>query len=37
VNSAAMVIGDTGDRCWVNAKLGNEGWEVNSESASEVI
>jgi hypothetical protein len=37
VDGAAMAIGNTGDRCWVNAEIGDVGWEVNSESVSEVI
>jgi hypothetical protein len=32
-----MAIGDSGDRCWVDAEVGDEGWEVDSESDSEVI
>jgi hypothetical protein len=32
-----MAIGNTGDRHWVDAEIGDEGWEVDSESDSEVI
>jgi hypothetical protein len=32
-----MVIGDTGDRSWVDAVVGDVGWEVDSELGSEVI
>jgi hypothetical protein len=37
VDGAAMAMGDMGDRCWVNAEIGDVGWEVDSESDSEVI
>jgi hypothetical protein len=37
VDGAAMAIGDTGDRCWVDAEIGDVGWEVDSESDSEVL
>jgi hypothetical protein len=30
-----MAIGDTGDGCRVNAEVGDEGWEVDSELDSE--
>jgi hypothetical protein len=30
-----MAIGDTGDRCWVDAEIGDVGLEVDSESDSE--
>jgi hypothetical protein len=36
VDGAAMVIGDTGDWCWVDAEVGDEDGEVDSESDSEV-
>jgi hypothetical protein len=32
-----MAIGDTGDRCWVDAEIGDVGWEVGSELDSEVM
>jgi hypothetical protein len=32
-----MAIGNTGDRHWVDAEIGDEGWEVDSELDSEVI
>jgi hypothetical protein len=32
-----MAIGDTGDRGQVDAEVGDVGWEVDSESDSEVI
>jgi hypothetical protein len=32
-----MAIGDIGDRCWVDAEVSDEGWEVDSELDSEVI
>jgi hypothetical protein len=31
VDGAAMAIGDTGDWSRVDAEVGNEGWEVDSE------
>jgi hypothetical protein len=37
VDGAAMAIGNTGDRHWVDADISDEGWEVDSESDSEVI
>jgi hypothetical protein len=37
VDGAAMAIGNTGNRCQVDTDIGDEGWEVNSESDSEVI
>jgi hypothetical protein len=37
VDGAAIAIGDTGDRCWVDAEVGDVGWEVDSEPDSEVI
>jgi hypothetical protein len=37
VDGAAMAIGNTGDRHWVDAHIGDEGWEVDSESDSEVM
>jgi hypothetical protein len=37
VDVTAMVIGDTGDRCREDAEVGNVGWEVDSESDSEVM
>jgi hypothetical protein len=37
VDGAAMAIGDTGDRGQVDAEVGDVGWEVGSESDSEVI
>jgi hypothetical protein len=27
-----MAIGDTGDRCWEDAEIGDVGWKVDSES-----
>jgi hypothetical protein len=36
VDGAAMAIGNTDDWCQVDAEVGNEDWEVNSESDSEV-
>jgi hypothetical protein len=33
----AMAMGDTGDRGWVDAEVGDVGWEVDSESDSELI
>jgi hypothetical protein len=32
-----MAIGNTGDRRWVDAEIGDESWEVDSELDSEVI
>jgi hypothetical protein len=37
VDGVAMAIGDTGVWCWVDAEVGDEGREVDSESDSEVI
>jgi hypothetical protein len=37
VDGVAMVIGDTGDMCQVDAEVGNVGGEVDSESGSEVM
>jgi hypothetical protein len=37
VDGVAMVIGDTGDGCWLDAEFGIVGWEVDSESDSEEI
>jgi hypothetical protein len=36
VDAAAMAIGDTGDWCWVDPEVGDEDWEVDSESDSEI-
>jgi hypothetical protein len=36
VDGEAMVIGDTGDWCRVDAEVGDEGREVDSESDSEI-
>jgi hypothetical protein len=33
---AAIVIGDTGDWCWVSAEVGDEDWGVDSELDSEI-
>jgi hypothetical protein len=32
-----MAIGDTGDGCRVDIQVGNEDWEVDSESDAEVM
>jgi hypothetical protein len=37
VDGVAMVMGDTGDRCRVDAEVGDVGWEVDSKSDSEVM
>jgi hypothetical protein len=37
VDGAAMAMGATGDRCRVDTEVGDVGWEVDSESVSEVI
>jgi hypothetical protein len=37
VDGAAMAIGDTDDGCQVDAEVGDEDWEVDSESDSEVM
>jgi hypothetical protein len=36
VDGAAMVIGKPGDWCRVDTEVGDEDWEVDSESDSEV-
>jgi hypothetical protein len=36
IDGAAIAIGDTGDWCRLDAEVGDEDWEVGSESDSEI-
>jgi hypothetical protein len=36
VDGVAIAIGNTGDWCQVDAEVGDEDWEVNSELNSEI-
>jgi hypothetical protein len=36
VDGVAIAIGNTGDWCQLDAEVGDVGWEVDSESDSEI-